>query len=135
MANFENKVKVVIVKLEPIKNIINEHQMNCANKALIGVSKSSCQVFSSFEYFGKKSDLAAATITLDPFHTSDAAVPITESTTRAVKILTIASDPPNNWRKNVAAIVSSESVVSINFSGTTEINAIFTRRSINTKII
>jgi hypothetical protein len=34
-------VKVVRVKLLPIKHIINEHQMNCANKALIGVFKRS----------------------------------------------------------------------------------------------
>jgi hypothetical protein len=48
------------------------------------------------EYLRKKFDFAAATITLDPFHTFDAAEPITESTTRAVKIRTKTSDPPNN---------------------------------------
>ena len=63
-------------------------------------------------------------------HTVVAAVPVTESTTRAVKILTIASDSPNNWRKNVAAMVSSALSFIIKLAGTTEMNATFTRRSV-----
>jgi len=46
--------------------MINEHQMNCANKSFTGVLKDSCQVFNLSEYTGKKFDRAAATITLDP---------------------------------------------------------------------
>ena len=56
----------MIVKLLPTKNIINEHQINCANKALIGVLKKLFQVANSFEYTGKKFEVADATITLEP---------------------------------------------------------------------
>ena len=75
-------------------------------------------------------------------HTAVAAVPITESTTRAVKNLatgvlcvsdsdsTTTRLPWNKILKNVPAIVSSVlSVSNITSFGTTEINAIFTMRS------
>ena len=73
-------------------------------------------------------------------HTAVAAVPITESTTRAIKnlaigVLCVVSEsiiwlPSNNILKNVPAMVSSVLFSSNIYSiGTTEINAIFTMRS------
>ena len=63
-------------------------------------------------------------------HTLDAAVPITESTTRVVKILTAISDSPNNLWKNVVAMVSSILLFNTDSARITEKNAIFTRRSV-----
>jgi hypothetical protein len=111
--------------------MINAHQTSCASKALTGVLEVSFQVLNSCENIGKKSEFAAATITLEPLHTLTAAAPIIESTTKKVNILVIVSLPPNNIRKNAAAIVSSiEELFTISSAGTTERNATFTRRSV-----
>ena len=62
-------------------------------------------------------------------HTYDAAEPTTERVIGPVKVLTAPSDL-NNWLKNVAAIVSSLWFSNTKSpAGTTEINAIFIRKS------
>src|SRR5581483_11541611 len=67
-------------------------------------------------------------------HTIVAVVPIKDNTIRAVKILTITSESRNNSRKNVAAIVSSAFSYIMKSAGTTEMNATFTRRSVDKAI-